>query len=133
MRVGIQALALTLAVGTVPAADKSAGGEKWKYAGENQGIAFYLRITDQCRDGSMVALQLISELENPVTVTFRLNDSDWRKTFTRELAAGGKDATLKYSPEEGPVCNPYIDQVYIEPKMEWLTQSEDTTFEASFP
>lgn len=133
MRVGILALALTLMVGTAPAADKPAGGEKWKYAGENQGIAFYLRITDQCREGSKVFLKLRSELENPVTITFRLNDSDWRKTFTRELAAGGKDATLQYSPDDGPVCNPYIDQVFIEPKTEWVTQSEDTTYEAILP
>lgn len=133
MRVDILALALTLAVGTAPAVDKSAGEEKWKYAGENQGIAFYLRITDQCREGSKVFLKVRSELENPVTITFRLNDSDWRKTFTRELPAGGKDATLQYSPDEGPVCNPYIDQVYIEPKAEWVTRSEDTTYEAILP
>lgn len=97
---------------------------KWKYAGENQGIEFQLLIRNQCKDGSKVSIRMKSELDREVTVSFRLNDSDWRKTFTYKLKANAKGATLHYTPFDSPVCHPYIDQVYIESEEGVVTQSE---------
>jgi hypothetical protein len=104
---------------------------KWQYAGESQGISFHLQIRNQCKDGSKVTIKLKSALEHPAVVSFRLNDSDWRKTFTQKLQPGGKEATVSYSPGESPVCHPFIDQIYLEGSEETVTQS--TEDEAAAP
>jgi hypothetical protein len=103
----------------------AADDNKWHFAGESQGISFQLQIRNQCKDGSKVAIRLKSEIDRPVTVSFRLNDSDWRKTFTYKLKANAQDATLNYTPFDEPACHPYIDQVYVESEESVVTQSEE--------
>jgi hypothetical protein len=98
---------------------------KWNFAGESQGIAFQLQIRNQCKDGAKVSIRLKSELDRPVTVSFRLNDSDWRKTFSHKLKPKDQTATLHYTPFESTVCHPYIDQVYIESEESVITQNEE--------
>ncbi len=104
------------------------GEEKWKFAGENQGISFHLQITGECKEGSKVAIKLKSSLDHPVTVSFRLNDSDWRKTFSAKVKpSGGRNNILTFAPEESAACNPYIDQVYVESNEPMVTQNEESS------
>ena len=91
----------------------NASGSKWLYAGEMQGIEFRLQMAGACKDGSKVALRLKTSSEEDLVVSFRLNDDDWRKTFTQALKAGGKPVTLSFAPEDGQVCHPYVDQVEV--------------------
>lgn len=98
---------------------------KWQFAGESQGISFHLQIHDQCKDGSKVTIKLRSALEHAAVVSFRLSDSDWRKTFTQKVPPGGKGATVNYSPGEGTVCHPFLDQVFLEGEEEAVTQSTE--------
>lgn len=98
---------------------------KWQYAGESQGISFHLQIRNQCKDGSKVTIRLKSALDRAAVVSFRLNDSDWRKTFTYKVKPNGKEATLSYAPGESPVCHPFIDQIYIEGEEETVTQTTE--------
>lgn len=116
-------LAATLSPCLVFAADK------WNYAGESQGIAFQLQITNQCKDGSKVAIKVKSTLDHPVTLSFRLNDADWRKNFTHDLKPNDKGAILNFSPEESVVCHPFVDQIFVESKEPMLSQGEDTSSE----
>ena len=90
---------------------------KWLFAGGDRGITFYLAVSGECRDhGGKVAVKLESQLDYPVDVTFRVNDPDWSQTFTRTLRAHGTDAHLRITPEDGSVCHPYVDQIYVEAK-----------------
>lgn len=118
---GSRWLAMVLGAGALAMADES----RWKYAGESRGIEFQLQITNQCKDGSKVVVKVKSSLDHPVTVSFRLNDSDWRKTFTQELKKS-KEAQVAFSPEEGAVCHPYVDQVDVESEEAVVTQTEET-------
>ena len=92
---------------------QNASGSKWLYAGEMQGIEFQLQMTGACKEGSKVAVRLKTSSEEELVVSFRLNDDDWRKTFTHALKAGGKPVTLSFTPEDGQVCHPYVDQVEV--------------------
>jgi hypothetical protein len=103
---------------------------KWQYAGESQGISFHMQIRNQCKDGSKVTIKLKSALDHSAVVSFRLNDSDWRKTFTHKVKPDGKEAIVSYSPGENSVCHPFIDQIYIEGEEEAVTQ---TTEDAASP
>lgn len=97
---------------------------KWKFAGESQGVVFYLRMDNACKpEGSQVFLKLENTLNHPVTVSFRLSDSDWNKTFTRELAAGATDTRLRYRPDDGPACYPFIDQIHLGEEGTQVTQT----------
>lgn len=97
---------------------------KWQYAGESQGISFQLQIRNECKDNAKVTVKMKSQFDRPVTVSFRLNDSDWRKTFNYKIKANAKDATVHYAPDEGSVCHPFIDQIYVESEESMVTQSE---------
>jgi len=89
-----------------------ASDSKWLYAGEIQGIAFQLLITGACKEGSKVAVRLKGASDEDLVVSFRLNDADWRKTFTRELKTG-REATVTFVPEDSQVCHPYVDLVEV--------------------
>ena len=102
------------------------GSEPWKYAGENKGVAFHLKIDNACKEDSKVRIKVKNTLDRAVTISFRLNDSEWRKTFTRELRAGATDTTLAHQPEESLVCHPYIDQVYFEENLPMISQGGDS-------
>lgn len=124
----IRALAFLLSLSPAFAGADS----KWQFAGENQGISFHLQIRDQCKEeGSKVTIRLRSSLDHAAVVSFRLNDSDWRKTFTQRVPADGKEATVSHIPDEGSVCHPFIDQVYLEGEGEAVTQT--TEEEAASP
>lgn len=91
--------------------------EKWKFAGENHGIKFSLRISNECRpSGSSLGVKLENTLDYPVTVSFRINSPDWSKTFERHLSPREMDTGLKFKPDEGAVCHAYLDQVFVEAK-----------------
>lgn len=92
----------------------SASETKWQFAGESQGISFQMQIRNECQDGAKVTVKMKNSLDHAVTVSFRLNDSDWRKTFTYKLMPNSGNATINFAPEESTVCHPYIDQVYLE-------------------
>jgi hypothetical protein len=111
----IAALTPLLAFADAPPGSGTPGasGSKWLYAGEIRGIEFQLRITGACKDGSKVAVRLKAASDEDLVVSFRLNDADWRKTFTHELKAGGKPVTLTFVPEDSQVCHPYVDQVEV--------------------
>jgi hypothetical protein len=76
-----------------------------------------------------VAIKVRNSLEGKVSVSFRLNDSDWRKTFSLDLEPGEVDSSWAYTPEESLVCHPYIDQVYFEEadELPMISQGEDTS------
>lgn len=100
-----------------------ANDNKWQYAGESQGISFQMQIRNECKDNAKVTVKMKSEIDRSVTVSFRLNDSDWRKTFNYKLKANAQAATVSFTPDEGSVCHPFIDQIYIESEESMVTQS----------
>jgi hypothetical protein len=98
---------------------------RWQFAGENRGIRFHFRIAGECRDErAQVEIKLENSLDHAVVVSFRLVDPDWKKTFERELGPKMKDASIRFAPEEGTVCHPYVDEVYVESKETQVTHSE---------
>jgi len=107
-----------LALVTTTWAEKSeATPPRWQFAGENQGIRFYFKIANECRDtGAKLELRLENTLDHAVTVSFRLVDPDWKQAFERDLEPNGKDAAIPYTPDEGTACHPYVDEVYVEPR-----------------
>ena len=64
-------------------------------------------------------------LKKAILLSFRLNDPDWSKSFTATLKAGATNSGLRFTPDGGSVCHPYIDMVYIEPKEKHVTRSEE--------
>ena len=102
-----------------------ASDSKWDFAGEIQGVAFHLRIKDACKDGSKVTIRLKGSFEEDMIVNFRLNDSDWRKSFVREMKSGKQEAILTFAPEDGQACHPYVDEVYVETKADVAANSGD--------
>ena len=68
-------------------------------------------------------MKLESTLDYPITVSFRINDPNWSKTFERDLTPGEKDSGLKYTPSEGTVCHPYVDEVFVDSKGTQVTKS----------
>lgn len=99
--------------------------EHWQYAGENKGVEFHFKVTDECKEGSTLAVKLVNTLDRAVRISFRLNDSDWRKTFTMDLKMG-TDMSLKFAPEEGTVCHPYVDRVFVQSREEQVSQTLDS-------
>ena len=94
-----------------PAADT------WKFAAENYGVQFYWHIVNECRpSGAVVSVKLVNTLENPVSISFRVNDPNWTRSFAKELGAGEKNTDIKFFPEDGTACHAFIDQVYLETK-----------------
>jgi hypothetical protein len=57
-------------------------------------------------------------------VSFRLVDPDWKKSFERELGPKMKDTAIRFTPEEGTACHPYIDEVYVVSKETQVTHSD---------
>jgi hypothetical protein len=97
--------------------NRASNSEKWKFAGESHGIKFSLRISNECRPtGSSLAVKLENTMDYPVTVSFRINNPDWTKTFERHLGPREMDTGLKYKPDEGTVCHAYLDQIFVEAK-----------------
>jgi hypothetical protein len=107
-------LLTVLFLALTPRADGNA--EKWQFAGESQGVSFYLKVRHECRDnGSKVSVKLENQTDYAVSVSFRLNDPNWHKSFTKDLKPHGADASFAFSPEEG-ACHLYVDEVTVEPK-----------------
>lgn len=97
---------------------------RWQYAGENQGIRFYFKIANECRpSGARVEMKLENTLERAVTVSFRLVDPEWKQSFERELGAKEKDTAIKFTPDEGTACHPYVDEVYVESRETQVTHT----------
>lgn len=97
---------------------------RWQYAGENKGIRFYFKIANECRPtGAKLELKLENTLDRAVTVSFRLVDPEWKQSFERELAAKEKDTAIRFTPEEGSACHPYVDEVYVESRETQVTHS----------
>jgi hypothetical protein len=100
---------------------------KWQYAGENKGIRFSFKIANECRnDGAKVELKLENTLDHAVVVSFRLIDPDWKQSFERELGPKMKDTAIKFTPEEGTACHPYVGEVFVESKETQVTQTDDS-------
>ncbi|GEM_PF-3999215 len=97
---------------------------RWQFAGENQGIRFYFKIANECRtSGAKMELRLESTLDYAATVSFRLVDPEWKQSFERELGAKMQDTAIKFTPEDGSACHPYVDEVYVEAKETQVTHS----------
>jgi hypothetical protein len=97
---------------------------RWQYAGENQGIRFSFKIANECRsNGAKVEMKLENTLDHAVTVSFRLVDPEWKQSFERDLGPKEKDTAIKFTPDEGSACHPYVDEVYIETKETQVTHS----------
>lgn len=108
-------LLVVLFLAMTPRAEDESG--KWQFAGESQGVSFYLKVRRECRDnGSKVTIKMESQLDYAAIVSFRLNDPGWHKTFKKELRPHGVDARTVYAPEEGGACHPFVDEVAVEPK-----------------
>ena len=120
----VTALALAGALSQTGAAPAEAPA-RWQFAGENQGIRFHFKVANECRDqGAKVEVKLENSLDHAVVVSFRLVDQDWKKSFERELGPKMKDASIRFAPEEGTACHPYVDEVYVESKETQVTHSE---------
>lgn len=97
----------------------------WQYAGETKGIRFWFKIANECREsGARVEMKLENTLDHDVTVAFRVVDPDWKQSFERELGSGDKDTAIRFSPDEGTACHPYVDEVYVEARGTQVTHSE---------
>src|SRR4051812_28210212 len=100
----------------LPAFSDNAPG-KWQYAGENKGVNFYFKVTNECQEsGAKVAIKLENTLTYAVKVTFRVVDPNWKTILKKDLAGSAIDASLKIAPEEGTSCHPFVDDVIVEPK-----------------
>lgn len=100
---------------------------RWQYAGENQGIRFHFKIANECREaGAKVEMKLENTLDRAVTVSFRLVDPEWKQSFERELAAKEKDTAIKFTPDEGTACHPYVDEVYVSSREPQVTQTGES-------
>lgn len=112
---GMVGAVLALGMATAAGAGKPAEAPpRWQFAGENQGIRFRFRIANECREsGAHLDLKLENTLDHAVTVSFRIVDPDWKQSFERELAANGKDEAIRFTPDEGTSCHPYVDEVYV--------------------
>lgn len=100
---------------------------RWQYAGDNQGIRFSFKIANECRNsGAKVEMKLENTLDHAVTVSFRLVDPEWKQSFERELGPKEKDTAIKFSPEEGTACHPYVDEVYVESRETQVSHSGET-------
>lgn len=98
---------------------------KWQYAGENRGIRFHFKIANECRKtGAKVEMKLENTMDHPVVVSFRLVDPDWKQSFERDLGPKMKDMAVKFTPEDGTACHPYVDEVFVESKETLVTHSE---------
>lgn len=94
---------------------KESALEKWSFAGENYGVRIFFKIKRECQEsGSTMALKVENTLDYPVTVSFRIKDPEWTKTFEREIKAHGEDTGLKFIPETGTACHPYVDEIHVE-------------------
>jgi hypothetical protein len=112
-----------LALALAPRADE--GSDKWLFAGENQGVSFYLKVKRECKEtGSTVTVKLESQLDYPVTVSFRVNDPGWHKSLKKDLKSHGTDARTVISPEYGGACHPFVDEITVEPKEEKVSQKQ---------
>lgn len=99
---------------------------RWQFAGENQGIRFYFKIANECRNsGAKVEMRLENTLDNAVTVSFRLVDPDWKQSFERDLGPKMKDTAVKFTPDEGTSCHPYVDEVYVQAKETQVSHAEE--------
>src|SRR5882757_3760733 len=99
---------------------------RWQFAGENQGIRFFYKVANECRNsGAKVEMKLENTTDNAVTVSFRLVDPDWKKSFERELGPKMKDSAIKFTPEEGSSCHPYVDEVYVQSKETQVSHAEE--------
>jgi hypothetical protein len=108
------------------APNQTGTSERWLYAGENHGIRFFFKIANECREtGASVGIKLESILDYPVTVSFRVNDPNWSKTFQRDLTPGEVDTGIKFTPGEGTACHPFVDEVYVDSKETQVSKSED--------
>jgi hypothetical protein len=97
---------------------------RWQFAGENKGIRFSFKIANECREsGARLEVKLENTLDYAVTVSFRIVDPDWKQSFERELAPGDKDTAIKFSPDEGTACHPYVDEVYVDSRETQVTHS----------
>lgn len=124
---------LAMAVGAWAAKGDEAA-RRWQFAGENQGIRFYLRIANECRpSGAHVDVKLENTLDHAVTVSFRIVDPDWKLSFERELGPNGKDAAIGFAPDEGTACHPYVDEVYVDSRGTQVTHSGDAGREEAAP
>jgi hypothetical protein len=125
--IGLAWMGLALAT-TAWAGKGEAAPPRWQFAGENQGIRFYFKIANECRDeGAKLDLKLENTLDHAVTVSFRIVDPDWSKSFERELDANAKASSIPtYVPEGGTACHPYVDEVYVEPRGTQVTHSGAT-------
>lgn len=120
----LAALAFAGALSQVAAATAETTA-KWQFAGENRGIRFHFKIANECRDqGAQVEIKLENSLDHAVVVSFRMVDPDWKKSFERELGPKMMDTAIKFSPEEGAACHPYVDEVYVESKETQVTHSD---------
>lgn len=113
----------------VAAESRAAKGDeaalRWQFAGENQGIRFYFKIANECRaSDARVDVKLENTLDRAVTVSFRIVDPDWKQSFERELEPKAKDTAIRYSPEEGTSCHPYVDEVYVASRGAQVTHSD---------
>jgi len=124
--IGLAWLGLACAT-TAWAAKSEAAPPRWQFAGENQGIRFYFKIANECRDaGASLELKLESTLDHAVTVSFRLVDPDWSQSFERDLEPNAKAAAIQYTPDGGTACHPYVDEVYVEPRGTQVSHSGAT-------
>ena len=99
---------------------------RWQFAGENQGVRFYYRITNVCRaSGAKLEMKLDNTLDHAITVSFRLVDPDWKQSFERELGPRMKDTAVRFTPEDGSACHPYIDEVYVESRETQVSHSDE--------
>ena len=107
---------------------------KWQFAGENQGIRFFFKVANECREaGARVELKLENSLDHSVTVSFRLVDPDWKQTFKRDLGTNETDTGIRFTPEEGTACHPYVDEVYVEARKTQVSRVGDAEQTASPP
>jgi hypothetical protein len=104
---------------------------RWQYAGESKGIRFRFRIANECADaGARMEVKLENTLDAEATVSFRIVDPDWKRSFERKLGPKAEDASIRFAPDEGTACHPYVDEVYLESRDTQVSRSDADAEEA---
>jgi hypothetical protein len=52
-------------------------------------------------------------------------DPEWKQSFERELGAKEKDTAIRFTPDEGTACHPYVDEVYVDSRETQVTHTSE--------
>lgn len=87
---------------------------EWKYAGEGHGIRFFFKKNHNPKSGEKILLKVENTLSMPVTVSFRVRDTDWQHRFEFTVPPMDADSTHSHVLQKSLLVRyPFLDEVYV--------------------